>query len=73
MGARNANPVNKARENMRAIERACQKFRDRLVAELNANPEMHGSIAVTVQLTGGVVDRFRATVEESEKCGLQPA
>ena len=65
--------VNKARTIMRAIEGACQKFRERLVAELATNPNMLGSIAVTVQLTAGVVDRFRVTADETQKRELLTA
>jgi len=29
---------------------------------------MYGSIAVTAQVSNGVIDRFRVTADETEKC-----
>jgi len=60
--------LNRARTNSRAIDRACERFRERLLAELSTNPGMYGSIAVTAQVSNGVIDRFRVTADETEKC-----
>lgn len=60
--------LNRVRTNTAAVNRACDRLRNRLISELSNNPAMHGSIAVTVQVSNGVIDRFRVTADETEKC-----
>ncbi|MGV3485960.1 MAG: hypothetical protein ACO1RT_16205 [Planctomycetaceae bacterium] len=68
MRSKPGHSVNRDITNKRAIERACTKLRDRLLSELKVNPTMHGSVAATIQVNGGLIDRFRVTADETEKC-----
>jgi hypothetical protein len=61
------NPVNRQLTNEAAIERACKQLRERLLSEIRINPDLYGSVAATVQIHGGVIDRFRVTADSSEK------
>jgi hypothetical protein len=60
--------INKDRTNELAIDKACRRLRERLLRELASNPGMHGSVAATIQVNGGLIDRFRVTADETEKC-----
>lgn len=65
--------VNRARTNERAIEQACKDLRDELAFRLKVNPDAHGSVTATIQLTGGVIDRFSVTAAKSVKTELLTA
>ena len=65
--------VDKKSTNSSAIDQACEQFRKRLAMELENNPALHGSAAITVQISNGVIDRFRVTSDETQKCEAIPA
>lgn len=65
--------VNKSSTNERAIEQACKELRDELAFRLQVNPDAHGSITATIQLTDGIIDRFSVTAAKSTKTELLTA
>lgn len=54
--------------NEKAVTKALDAFTAKLAGMLKVKPDMHGSMTLSVQLVGGVVDRYRITTDETQKC-----
>jgi hypothetical protein len=59
--------INRDQTNEAGIERACERLRQRLTSELHYNPNLYGSVAVTVQVNDGIIDRSITTIGDTEK------
>lgn len=54
--------------NLRAIEAGIDAIRRRLIAELEGNPSLFGSVSIHFQVSSGSIDRYRVTADETMKC-----